>query len=254
MPTNPRQKFQDLLTGFSHGMLVTKTSTVALHARPMALAEIAANGDLWFATGRDSRKVDEITADEHVCVTFQDGSHYVTVTGSAQTVRDRSKIEQLWSDAWRIWYPQGRDDPNLVLLRVTADTGEYWDNSGVKSLRYLFKGAKAYLLGERMETDEAHAHAMAEAHQAQVHHRRSLQPRDDEQDFCDPDNQLRQRPVRERVARREVPDRRQVVQIPRAYPRRDQGHIVRGQVVQRRSALAECATSLIPDCNVHVFG
>jgi general stress protein 26 len=153
MSTNPRQKFQDLLTGFSHGMLVTKTPTGELHARPMALAEITEHGDLWFATGRDSPKVEEITADEHVCVTFQDGSHYVTVIGTAQAVRDRAKIDQLWSDAWKVWYPQGKDDPNLVLLKVTADTGEYWDNSSVEGLKYLFRAGKALVTGDRISID-----------------------------------------------------------------------------------------------------
>ena len=153
MSTNPRQKFQDLLSGFSYGMLVTKTPDGELHARPMALAEIAANGDLWFATGRDSRKVDEITADEHVCVTFQDGSHYLTVTGSAEPVHDRSRIDELWHEAWRIWYPQGKDDPNLVLLKVTAHTGEYWDNSSLEGLKYLLEAGKALVTGARISID-----------------------------------------------------------------------------------------------------
>ena len=153
MPTNPRQKFQDLLTGFSHGMLITKTPAGELHARPMALAEIAGNGDLWFATARDSCKVDEIRADEHVCVTFQDGSHYVTVTGAAETVHDRAKIDQLWREAWKVWYPQGKDDPNLVLLKVKADTGEYWDNSSLEGLKYLFRAGKALVTGERVSID-----------------------------------------------------------------------------------------------------
>lgn len=153
MSTNPRQKFQDLLTGFSHGMLVTKTPAGALHARPMALAEIADNGDLWFATGRDSRKVDEVNADEHVCVTFQDGSHYLTVTGTAEAVRDRAKIDELWSDAWKVWYPQGKADPNLVLLKLTADIGEYWDNSSVQGLKFLFRAGKALVTGEGVDID-----------------------------------------------------------------------------------------------------
>lgn len=153
MSTDPRQKFQELLTGFSYGMLVTRMPSGDLHARPMALAEIAENGDLWFATGRDSRKVDEIAADEHVCVTFQDGSHYVTVIGTAETVRDRAKIDELWHDAWKVWYPQGQDDPNLVLLKVTADTGEYWDNSSVQGLKYLFRAGKALATGQRVSID-----------------------------------------------------------------------------------------------------
>jgi general stress protein 26 len=74
-------------------------------------------------------------------------------------IRDRALIEDLWRESWRIWFPDGMDDPMLCLLAVEPRKGEYWDSSGIKGLTSLFKGALAYLRGKRMETDEAHAHA-----------------------------------------------------------------------------------------------
>jgi general stress protein 26 len=161
MPTNPRQKFQELLTGFSQGMLVTKAPDGNLRARPMALAEIAENGDLWFATGSDSGKVEEIHADRNVCVTFQDDSHYLSISGLARCDTSRDRIAKLWQEAWRVWYPQGRDDPNLTLLVVEAHTGEYWDNSSIEGLKYLFRASKALVTGERVNIDPDQHHKVA---------------------------------------------------------------------------------------------
>src|SRR5262245_32570072 len=141
-------------------MLITHAAGGAgFHARPLAVADVPADGEILFATSLASPKVAEIAADPRVLVTFQSGSACAAVAGTARVSDDRARLAELWSETWRIWYPAGLDDATLCLIAVTPSVAEYWDNSGTKSLKYLFKGAKAYLLGERMDTDEAHAHA-----------------------------------------------------------------------------------------------
>jgi general stress protein 26 len=160
--TRPQQQQQlyHLIRGFKTAMLITHAAGGAgLHARPLAVAEVPADGEIVFATSIASAKVAEIAADPRVLVTFQSGSACAAVAGTARVSHDREHLTALWSETWRIWYPAGVDDPTLCLIAVTPSAAEYWDNSGIKSLKYLFKGAKAYLLGERMETDAAHAHA-----------------------------------------------------------------------------------------------
>ncbi|MBL8850056.1 MAG: pyridoxamine 5'-phosphate oxidase family protein [Planctomycetaceae bacterium] len=161
MPTDPRQKLQKLLERFSQAMLVTRTADGHLRARPMALADVDEAGDLWFATARDSTKIEEIHFDRNVCVTFQDSSHYLSVGGLARCETDRDRIDELWQETWRIWYPNGKDDPALTLLVVEAHTGEYWDNSSVEGLKYLFNAGKALLSGERIEIDPEQHHKVA---------------------------------------------------------------------------------------------
>jgi hypothetical protein len=92
-------------------------------------------------------------------VTCQSGSAGATVTDTAQVRRGRARLAALWSETWRIWYPAGVDDPSCAARPSSPSAAEYWANSGSKGLPYLVKAATAYLLGERMETDEAHAHA-----------------------------------------------------------------------------------------------
>lgn len=152
-PTTNRERLLDVLATFSEGMLVTRTPAGDLRARPMALAEINADGDVWFTTSVESGKIDEIEADDSVCVTFQAEDRYISLTGKAQIIKDREKVARLWNEAWRPWFPKGEADPSLVLLRVAAREGEYWDNHGVAGLKYLFEAARARVEGRQMETE-----------------------------------------------------------------------------------------------------
>lgn len=127
------------------GMLTTRGADGALKSRPLGTQEVEFDGDVWFATGFDSEKVREIEADPRVNVSFQnDGDNsYVSLSGTASVVRDRAKIEQLWSPAMKIFFPEGKDDPNLCLIRVSAEGGEYWDGPGtvIGKLAYLATAA-----------------------------------------------------------------------------------------------------------------
>ncbi|QEH35800.1 Pyridoxamine 5'-phosphate oxidase [Aquisphaera giovannonii] len=163
MPTSPDKKFHDLLQDFGNAMLVTRTAEGKLRGRPMALAEAEPDGTLWFATDRDSAKIDELEKDDQVVVTMQSGMKYLSLTGRAKVVDDRAKAAQLWKAEWKVWYPGGKDDPALVLLRIDGETGEYWDNSGTGGVKYLIEAGKALLTGSRPDVqDDAKVHAKVE--------------------------------------------------------------------------------------------
>ena len=145
----PADKLQELLAAFDSAMLVTRTTTGVLRSRPMAIAEGEPNGVLWFVTERDSGKLDEIAHDSHVNVAMQSSSKFVSLSGRAIAIDDARKIAELWNEAWRVWFPAGKDDPSLILLQVHGDSGEYWDNSGASGIRYLIEAGRAYLSGTK---------------------------------------------------------------------------------------------------------
>lgn len=147
--TVPDTKLRELLNEFGVAMLVTRTPDGSLRARPMALADVEANGSLWFATDRHSGKVDELEQDRHAAVTMQSKMTFVSLSGTARVVDDRAKLSQLWKPEWKVWFPGGKDDPNIVLLKVDGTAGEYWDNSGANGVKYLIEAGKALLTGER---------------------------------------------------------------------------------------------------------
>lgn len=159
MTSDATKHLEDIAAAFDSAFFVTRRPDGSLHARPMMLAEREHNGDLWFATNMDSPKIAELEADPHATVTMQDHNTYLCIEGRCELVRDRTKLDQIWSPAWTAWFPKGKDDPTLVLIRLRAQTGEYWDRSGLKGLRYLYESAKAIFRGRRMDTGDRDQHA-----------------------------------------------------------------------------------------------
>ena len=149
MKTTTQDKLRDLLHDFDVAMLVTRTGEGQLRSRPMALADVEPDGTMWFCTQVDSGKVNEIAGDNHVNVAMQSSSKFVSISGKVFTVDDRQKVNEFWKEPWRIWFPGGKDDPSLLLLKVQGETGEYWDNSGTSGIKYLIEAGKAYLSGAR---------------------------------------------------------------------------------------------------------
>ena len=153
MATPPDTHLRELLEDFGVAMLVTRTPEGELRGRPMALAEVEDNGTLWFASDRHSGKVEELAKDNHAAVTMQSGSKFVSLSGTAEVVDDREKVAAMWKTAWKVWFPKGQDDPNLILLKVDGKAGEYWDNSGTGGVKYLIEAGRALLSGTRPDVD-----------------------------------------------------------------------------------------------------
>ena len=153
------ERFLKLLKSFDSAVLVTHSTTRGLHARPMAIAEMESNGDLWFITGRETAKVHEIQQNKEVEIVCQEGERkFVCLKGRAQLVEDRLKVQEIWKEPFRTWFPDGPSDPDICLIHVRGEEAEFWDTSGMKGLRYMFSAATAYAKGERPEIDEGRQH------------------------------------------------------------------------------------------------
>lgn len=150
---NPREHLLTLLKSFDTAMLATRTEAGTMRARPMALAEVRDTGLVHLAAGLDDPKVADIEADPNVGLFMQSKTQWVSVSGRARVVRDRELIHRLWSEVWRVWNPGGKDDPNLCLIAVDPVEGEYWDNAGVRGVRFLVDATKAYLTGTTPENE-----------------------------------------------------------------------------------------------------
>jgi general stress protein 26 len=146
-----REKLLETVKTFDTAMLVTKGGTGGLHARPMAIADVQDDGVLWFVTSSQTPKVWEIAEKSEVNIALQSSSLYASLTGQAQTVRNPAKIRELWKESWRVWFPDGPEQKDLVLISVEPTIGEFWDNRGTKGVQYLWEAAKAYVKGEKMD-------------------------------------------------------------------------------------------------------
>lgn len=123
-------KLSDMIKEIRIAMLTTTESDGSLRSRPMGTQEQDFTGDLWFFTGASSAKVSEISRDQHVNLSYAkpEDNRYVSVSGTAQLVRDRAKIDELWNPILKAWFPKGKDDPDIALLHVNVHAAEYWDS------------------------------------------------------------------------------------------------------------------------------
>lgn len=125
-------KLREIVKAVDICMLTTTDERGDLHSRPMSNnREIEFDGDLWFFTYGSSHKVDEVGRVPKVNASFADvdAQLYASLTGRAEVVRDRSKIEELWKPQLRAWFPEGVDTPDIALLKVSVERAEYWDGS-----------------------------------------------------------------------------------------------------------------------------
>ncbi len=149
------KKLGELIKDIEFAMLTTAEADGTLRSRPMATQQVEFDGDLYFFTRAGSGKVDEIERDHHVNVSYAkpDDQRYVSVSGMARLSRDRAKIEELWSPILKAWFPEGLDDPELALLKVSVESAEYWDSPSSKMVQ-LVGFVKALVTGESYKPGE----------------------------------------------------------------------------------------------------
>ena len=92
------QKLRDMIKDIDFCMLTTVDENNDLHSRPMSLnGDVDREGNLWFFTSANSHKVSEVKRTPKCNVSFAnpDDNHYVSISGVAELVRDKKKIEEL---------------------------------------------------------------------------------------------------------------------------------------------------------------
>jgi general stress protein 26 len=149
------QKLAKLIKGIQVAMLTTQDDDGTFRSRPMATQQTEFDGTLWFFTQAGSHKVHEIDREHQVNLSYADpgDNRYVSVSGLATLVRDRAKIDDLWSPVLKAWFPQGKDDPDIALLRVDVTKAEYWDAPS-STLVKLAGFTKAVLTGKEYRPGE----------------------------------------------------------------------------------------------------
>jgi general stress protein 26 len=127
------------LKGQRSAMLSTVDADGRINARPMTPIEMSKNGDIWMMVSRKSPWLHPLSEPQQVNLSFvdvDDGLH-VSVTGVARLSDDMSRKIELWSAVARPWFPDGVEDPDLVLLVVQPQAAEVWDGPDNAAERLL---------------------------------------------------------------------------------------------------------------------
>ncbi|MFS0868536.1 pyridoxamine 5'-phosphate oxidase family protein [Paenibacillus xylanilyticus] len=149
-PTSDHQeaikKIQELIKDIDVAMLTT-VSEEGLVSRPMKTQDVEFDSNLWFLTKKDTSKFHELLRNQQVNVAYV-GKSFLSIRGEAELVESSEKIKEFWSPAYEKVLETTYDDPNLVLIKVTAESAEYWDSGNkFKMAKFMFRR----LLGKNTE-------------------------------------------------------------------------------------------------------
>ena len=146
--TDDAAKLWKLIREVKVAMMTTEDGDV-LRSRPMVAVDRDFDGTLWFFTRAGSHKVSEVASDERVNLSYADpsGQNYASVSGTATLVREKAEVEAHWQESMRVWFPKGKQDPDIALLRVSVSQGEYWDAPS-STMLHAYGYVKAVLTGK----------------------------------------------------------------------------------------------------------
>ena len=108
------------------------------NSRPMSLQECDKEGNLWFISSKESHKNMEVQNDNLVQLYFMNNGdyEYLSIVGNAFIYDDKNTIEDKWSVFANAWF-DGKDDPNVSIIRVTPKDVYYWDTKFGKFVSML---------------------------------------------------------------------------------------------------------------------
>ncbi len=152
--TTDREKIAALIKKFRFAMLTTKHADGKLVAHPLTVQEAEFDGDLWFLVSKSSSPVKDLAADAEANVSMSSGDAWLSLSGTAWLSDNRDKIKDLWNPFVEAWFPEGPEDPDIGILRFSAESAQYWDTPGGK-IASVFSLVKAKLTGETYEGGES---------------------------------------------------------------------------------------------------
>jgi len=147
-----QEKVRDLVRSSRIAMLTSVSPDGTLVSKPMANQDVDFDGSVWFIAERESEKVRNIRANPSVNVAYSTNSSWVSLAGRASVVDDHAKLAELWDTFTDAWMEGGPDNPNNILIKVDADSAEYWDSPGSK-VTQVVNLVKAKVTGKRFEGD-----------------------------------------------------------------------------------------------------
>ena len=116
------------------------------HSQPMTAFREEETGTIWFFTRKDTDLARDVaTSGQSAMFSYgsKDQKVWACVRGELSVHgQDRAIIDRHWNPVLAAWYPGGKDDPNLTLLRFDADDGRVWVSDG-GVFKFAYEIAKA---------------------------------------------------------------------------------------------------------------
>ena len=129
------------------------------HAQPMTAFREEETGTIWFFTRDDTDLAKDAGVGGGQSAMFHYGSKdqnvWACIHGELSVHgHDREVIDRHWNPVLAAWYPGGKDDPNLTILRFDAGDGRVWVNEG-GFFKFFYEIAKANVTKTLPDAGEA---------------------------------------------------------------------------------------------------
>jgi general stress protein 26 len=133
------KKIRELAEAARVCLMITNLDSKPLSIRPMASQKVDEQGYVYFMAVRSSDAVSHIQSSSEIQVTWsnRDRSEYMSLYGRGEVYRDQAEIDEMWNSFVKTWFPEGKDDPELVVIRFKPESGYYWDTQHGKIVQLL---------------------------------------------------------------------------------------------------------------------
>ncbi|WP_366521025.1 pyridoxamine 5'-phosphate oxidase family protein [Brevibacterium sp.] len=136
-----------ILRGSSSVMLATALADGKILAHPMTAQEVTEDADVWFFLALDGDQAKALRTNPQVNISVAEAGNWLSVAGRVEFVDGPATIDELWSESTNAWF-DGREDPNLGLIKVVTDSAQHWGLPGGK-VSGLFRMVKSKIAGDR---------------------------------------------------------------------------------------------------------
>lgn len=109
-----------------HTGMLMPLGEVGMHAQPMIAFPERPTRQLWFFTHKDTDLARRVSGGVHAMFTVQHRDLHACIAGDLRVDHDDARVERYWNAVVAAWYPQGRNDPMLTMLRFDCHDAQVW--------------------------------------------------------------------------------------------------------------------------------
>jgi general stress protein 26 len=131
-PMTPQTDTDELKRKFWNALAASPMVFLQLDGDPSTAVPMTAqldkdaNSSIWFFT----RKNHPLAALGPATATFESKDHdiFARISGTLAVEPSRARLEKQWNSVIEAWFPAGKDDPELLMLRLDLNRAEIWNS------------------------------------------------------------------------------------------------------------------------------
>lgn len=126
MPMAAKDRALEIVASNKVGMFGTVDENGNPYIKAMLYMQNDGLHEFWFCSNTSSKRAGHIANNPSTCLYFYAGYDGVMLRGSAEISYDDEMRKLFWDDAMLYHYPQGPEDPDYMLIKFTANSGNFY--------------------------------------------------------------------------------------------------------------------------------